>query len=86
MKYLLLFLVVLHVAIFAGDDLQKERELRTQKNIQKAIEFEEKYAKEQVFYDENNYDFNSSKVDDELLDSVPVIEPEYDFDMDDVYD
>ena len=86
MRYILIFLLMLNITLFANEDLQKERELRTQRNIQKAIEFEEKYAKEQVFYDENTYDFNSSKVDDELLEVVPVIEPEYDFDMDDVYD
>ncbi|WP_458700595.1 hypothetical protein ACKGJI_00405 [Sulfurospirillum sp. 1307] len=86
MKYFMFFLSLFYVTLFASDDLTKERELIIQKNIQKAMEFEEKYAKEQMFYDEKTYDFNASKVDDSSLKYIKAPEPEDDFNMDDVYD
>ncbi len=54
-------------------------------NIQKAILKEKKFAKEQKFYKGKDYNLSEHKVDKSILDKVPIIEPEYDFDMDDVY-
>jgi len=55
---------------------------KTQEAIQKAIELEKKYAKEQRFYQGNEYDLKSKEIDPNILKKVPVIEPDYDFDMD----
>ena len=46
---------------------------------------EKKYAKEMVFYQGDDYDLKSHEVDPDALADVPLIEPDYDFDMDDVY-
>ncbi len=64
----------------------KERKSRVEKQIQKEMENEKKYAKEQTFYSEKNYDFKGAEVNPDSLDSVPKLEPQYDFDMDSVYD
>ena len=50
------------------------------------MENEKKYAKEQIFYSTENYDFKGAEINKDSLDSVPELEPEYDFDMDSVYD
>jgi hypothetical protein len=47
---------------------------------------EEKYAKEQKFYQYDEYDFKASEVNQESVKKLKVMEPEYDFDMNSVYD
>ena len=59
---------------------------KAQIELKKQIEREKKYAKEQRFYQGSEYDLSSFEVDKSSLDSIPLIEPDYDFDMDDVYD
>jgi carbohydrate-binding DOMON domain-containing protein len=54
--------------------------------LKKQMEREKKYAREQVFYQGSEYDLSSFEVDKSSLDKIPLIEPDYDFDMDDVYD
>jgi len=56
------------------------------KQLEEQMKKEEKFAKEQRFYQGAEYDLSSYEVDKSSLDSVPLIEPDYDFDMDDVYD
>jgi len=63
-----------------------EKAKRAEKQIQEQMKREEKYAKEQAFYQGKNYDLSSSEVDPKSLDAIPVIEPDYSFNMDDVYD
>jgi len=50
-----------------------------------AKEREEKYAKEQKFYQGKDYNLSAVEVNPNSLSSIKAIEPEYDFDMDDVY-
>jgi len=57
-----------------------------QLELEKQMEREKKYAKEQRFYQGSEYDLSSFEVNKNSLDSIPLIEPDYDFDMDDVYD
>lgn len=64
---------------------EKAKKIRTEKAIQEALEKEKKYAREQDFYDKNSYDFESRKVNEESLKSIPKLEPD-DLDMDHVYD
>jgi hypothetical protein len=56
-----------------------------EKKVQEQIEREKKYAKEKVFYQGDDYNLSEAEVDQDSLSSIPVLEPEYDFDMDDVY-
>ncbi|WP_457746326.1 hypothetical protein [Sulfurimonas sp.] len=49
--------------------------------IQKEIEKEKKFAKEQKFYQGKEYDLKSEEIDPSIIDSIPSIEPENDFDM-----
>jgi len=56
-----------------------------QKQIQKQIEKEKKYQQEQKFYMGDEYNLTEHQVDPKTVDKVPVIEPEYDFDITDLY-
>ena len=56
-----------------------------EKQIKIQMEREKKYAKEQKFYTSDEYNFSAVKVDPKTVESVPVIEPDYDFDITDVY-
>jgi hypothetical protein len=62
------------------------KEQRTQKQLEVQMKREEKFAREQTFYQGKEHDLGYAKVNPDSIDSVPLIEPEYDFDMDDVYD
>jgi hypothetical protein len=77
MKYLLLLTFILPLALFA----QTKQDKATQTAIEKAMEKEKKFAKEQKFYQGDEYDLKSEEVDQKMIDSVPTIEPENDFDM-----
>ncbi len=81
---LLLVMILVFSSFLLASDVEKERKIRTEKQIKKVIEEEKKYAKEQVFYSEENYDFNSSKVNEDSLHAIEVPEVD-DLDMDDVY-
>ena len=59
---------------------------KIEKQLQEQIKKEEKFAKEQRIYQGENYDLSYAEVDQDTVDSIPLIEPDYDFDMDDVYD
>ncbi len=65
--------------------LSKEDKALLEAQIKKQMEREKKYAKEQRFYEGKEYDLNSERVDPAIIDKVPVIQPEDDFDMSDVY-
>ncbi len=59
---------------------------RAEKQLQEQMKREEKYAKEQTFQHGKNYDLSDLEVDPKSLDAIPEIEPDYEFNMDDVYD
>lgn len=71
------------VLLFANQTPQSIEE----KNLQKQMEKEKKYAQEQKFYQGSDYDLESFEVDEDTLDSIPK-QPGYneDFNMDSVYD
>ena len=71
---------ILASSIFALDNN------RTNKQIDEVMKQEEKYAKEQKFYQYDEYDFKASEVNQESVKKLKVMEPEYDFDMNSVYD
>ena len=88
MKIFLTFMIIFNSVLMAADSAKsdKERKARAEKQIKKEMETEKKYAKEQTFYSEENYDFKGAEVNKDSLDSVPELQPQYDFDMDSVYD
>ena len=53
--------------------------------VKEQMEREKKYAKEQKFYQGDDYDLKAVEINPKSLDHVPVIEPDYDFDITDVY-
>ena len=64
---------------------KNEKEKRVAEQVKEQMKKEQKYAKEQIFYQGDDYDLKAHEVDPNALADVPVIEPELDFDMDDVY-
>jgi len=83
---LLYFFILFFTITFAGDS-QKNSQALHEQNLQKQMEKEKKYAQEQKFYQGQNYDLESFKVDENSLDTIPE-QPDYndDFDMNNVYD
>ncbi len=57
-----------------------------EKHLKEQIKREENFARTQEFKKGKDYNLSEHQVDPEDLNSVQVIEPEYDFNMDDVYD
>jgi len=91
MKKIILLLLL---AIFAYADetnvtkdnnVSKNNNSKLQEQIQKQIEKEKKYQKEQKFYMGKDYNLTEHEVDPKTVDKVPLIEPEYDFDITDLY-
>ena len=68
-----------------GNQSKTETNSSINKNLQKAIELEQKYKKEQKFYQGEEYNLSEHKVDESTVEKVPLIEPEYDFDITDLY-
>ena len=58
---------------------------RVEEQIKAQMEKEKKYAKEMIFYQGDEYDLKAHEVDPNALPDVPLIEPDYDFEIDDVY-
>jgi hypothetical protein len=62
-------------------DTNHTKHLSKQERIKKAVgkemEKEKKYAKEQRFYQADEYDFKSKEIDPETLKSIKPIEPDY---------
>ena len=56
-----------------------------EKEVKEQMEREEKYAQEQSFAQGDDYDLKAVEVNKDSLDSVPLLEPDYDFDITDVY-
>ncbi len=74
--------------IVEKNDTKEKNKIKQQslleKNIKKQMEKEKKYKKEQKFYEGKQYNTKELQVTPEDIKSVPVIEPEYDFDMSDI--
>ena len=86
MKYIIAFLFILQVTIIASSaETTDEKKLRIEKQIKEEIEKEKKYAQEQKFYNNENYDFKRSEINKDTLHLVPEIEVD-DLDMNSVYD
>lgn len=84
MKNILILILIINSYIFAIDDDNSKQE-RIEQQIKIEIEKEKKYAKEQTFYTQDNYDFKGSEVNPETVKHIPAIEVD-ELDMDSVYD
>ncbi len=92
MKSLFLTATLLSFALLADTNTTQENnqtEMNSSKsldkNLKKQIELEKKYKQEQKFYMGDDYDFKSKEIDPDSLKGLKAIEPEYDFDITDVY-
>ena len=68
-----------------ADNNDSAKAKRIEEQIQEQMKREKKYAKEQIFYQGSDYNLSAVEVDEKSLSSIPVIEPDYDFEIDDVY-
>ncbi len=88
MNKIFLLVTVLVMSAFSLEaktaDSKKEEVLKA-KHVKEQMEREKKFAKEQKFYQADEYDFSEQAVDPKDVDTIEVIEPENDFDMTDVY-
>jgi len=57
----------------------------TDKQVKEQMAREAEYAKSQSFAQGDDYDLKAVEVNMKSLDNIPSIEPDYDFDMTDVY-
>ncbi len=86
-KILTLLLLSVSLLLAAGNkDSDAEAKVRLEKQIQKELQNEKKYAEEQTFYRYDNYDFKGAQVNEESLEGLPEIENLDDFNMDSTYD
>ena len=86
MKKLLIVVVFLTSVLFAGQDSTKDSNIKN-KNIEKQLEKEKKFAKEQSFYKGSDYDLKGAEVNMESVRNLPDVEDTNEgFNMDDVYD
>ena len=74
-----------HIKHYDKNDTNRSKAQRIAEKIKKQMELEKKYAKEQKFYQGDAYDLKSHEVDPDTLSDIKVIEPDYDFDITDVY-
>ena len=65
----------------SADSNQSVKKNKVEKQVQKQMEKEEKYAKEQKFYQGSDYNLSAFQIDEDSLPDVPALEPDYDFDM-----
>jgi len=68
------------------EESENSTTVKVEKQLQEQIKREKKFAEEQTFYQGKDYDLSYAEVDSDSLDNIHVAEPDYDFNMDDVYD
>ena len=85
MKVVLILMIIVNSLILAADTKDDSKKSRTKKEVEKQIQKEKKYKKEQTFYQSKQYDLKGAEVNKDSLESIPEIEVD-DFNMDSVYD
>ena len=101
MKNILISSLLICSLYAKSNETQKENNNSSEQNISKSadtkddkikkqlkvqIEREKKFAKEKTFYQGKDYDLSYAEIDKSSLENIKLPEPDYDFDMDDVYD
>ncbi|SFV61781.1 hypothetical protein MNB_SV-8-1243 [hydrothermal vent metagenome] len=72
-------IVVLTVTASGNENNTSIKKQLIQKSLQKAMEKEKKYAKEQKFYNADEYDFKGAEIDPSTLKDIETIKPDYDY-------
>jgi len=93
MKKLIILMLIATLSTLSANEsnttIKKDSNLTDEElakqQVQEQMKLEEKYSKEQKFYQGDNYDLKSKEINQKSLDKLPVIEPDYDFDITDVY-
>lgn len=85
MKYILILFTVFAITLTAQEKQDVQKDKKMEKALKKILEKEKKFAKEQKFYQGDEYDLKSQEVNDSSLKNIKKIEPDYDFDMDKAY-
>jgi len=80
-----LILLSLFTTAFAENNTSTDSAKIIEKQVKEQMEKEKKYAKEQRFYQGDEYNLSEAEVNEESLSSIKAIEPDYDFDITDVY-
>ena len=71
--------------LFISSLIYAQENSKLQQHIQEQMAKEKQYAKEKAFYHGKDYNLTATQIDKDSIDSVPIIKPEDDFDMTDVY-
>ena len=76
MKKILLSVIVLSILSFADNNQSDTNQTATieEQQLNEILRQEKKFATEQTFYTEKDYDFKGSEVNEKSVESVPIIE------------
>ena len=87
MYKIIISICVILIVSFAQDNNKtiNDKNVRLKKQMQKNVEAEKKFAKEQKFYQGSEYNLKAHEVNPESLKDIKVM-PVDDLDMDNVYD
>jgi ABC-type microcin C transport system permease subunit YejE len=66
MKKLILFLMIINI-LLASNNIANDKQRLLKKQVEKNMAQEKKFAQEQMFYKQHNYDFKGSEVNPESL-------------------
>lgn len=72
-------------SIKSDSNKTKSKSKIMEKEVKEQMEREKEYAQKQSFAQGDDYDLSAHEVNENSLPDVPVIEPDYDFDITDVY-
>jgi hypothetical protein len=81
MKNISLVCLLLITGLYASNEHNKTGDNLAKKHIEEQIKREQKYHKEQRFYQGDEYNLKEVEVDPDSVKKVPSLEPDYDFDM-----
>ena len=79
MKNILILILIFNTLLFASTN---DKQTSTDKEIQKQMDREKKYAKEQTFYKGKDYDLKSFEVNVDAIKSIPELDIDYSDDDD----
>ena len=82
-KKILILTIIGGVILLAesNDTNRSQDKAKIKTEVEKQMEKEKKYAKEQAFYQGEEYDLKSYEINPDSLPDVPALEPDDDFDM-----
>jgi len=89
MKLILIITFLITTSLYAENNTTKNDTNNSkkllEKNLKKQMELEKKYKEEQKFYMGKDYDLKSKEIDQDTLKGIKSIEPDYDFDITNIF-